>query len=386
MCDIPKHHTEELTTSQWREVIKDAHLLGASTVVFSGGEPLLRDDIFDLIFFTKNNGMNVCLVSNGLLINRDVAQRLAQSGIDVVNVSLEGPSQIHDYLRGQGTFQKALLALDNLKRYKIETTIASTVSRYNYKYLSYIIELAKRYGVRTVKFQPISSIFLRDKPEIEDFFISQGEAEELSQIIKEVMLLCNKYGITSNPSLYLERIPLYLSKRPFNDNNVCVTLWTSCPIDSQGNIYLCWILSGKDRLIGNLRERRFLELWDSARHNFLREQIKKGGCPGCLMSCYERNFDHTGSLNRKMIMNVNLLKGKGFTRYIKDSLPRWQKRFRFWCSYRGSLKEVIRRRKGFLRKKRVSRVQTKDKKVLEAKIREIEMVKQKVLEEIKLLK
>lgn len=53
MCDIPYGEIEELSTEQWMGVIKDASRLGAQTVVFSGGEPLLREDIFELISFTK---------------------------------------------------------------------------------------------------------------------------------------------------------------------------------------------------------------------------------------------------------------------------------------------------------------------------------------------
>ena len=69
MCDIPKNKIGELSTAQWKQVIKDAAASGARAIVFSGGEPLLREDIFELIDFTKNNSLGACLTSNGYLIN-----------------------------------------------------------------------------------------------------------------------------------------------------------------------------------------------------------------------------------------------------------------------------------------------------------------------------
>ena len=99
MCQIPQESTEELSTAQWKKAIEDISSLGVQTVVFSGGEPLLREDIFELISFTRNHHMNACLTSNGYLINKDVAFKLFRSGINVVNISIEGYKKANDYLR-----------------------------------------------------------------------------------------------------------------------------------------------------------------------------------------------------------------------------------------------------------------------------------------------
>lgn len=372
MCDIPAEKTKELSSSQWKQVIRDASLIGAQTIVFSGGEPLLREDIFELIDFVKDNSMSACITSNGYLIDEGVASKLSQSGVDVVNISIDGPKEVHDYLRGCGAFDKALMALENLRRHKIEPTIATVVLSYNYKYLSYIIDLARQYGATTIKFQPFSRIFL-NKRECEDYFlISDKEIKEIKQVIGEVIHLCNRYGIATNPRNYLEMIPFYLGKRPLD--YICSTLWTSCPINSQGDIYPCWVITQKDKLIGNIIEDSFSNIWSSERRNSIIEKIKLEGCPGCMMSCYDENFG-TEDIRKRIIINVKSFQKKGPYEYIKYKLKRWKTRFRFYVHYRGSLNMIVKRLKGLFRKKRLLKVDL-DRKDLEQALKEIAIIKQ----------
>lgn len=378
MCDIPEQKTEEVGISEWKKVIKDASLTGVETIVFSGGEPLLREDIFELISFTKTNGMNACLTSNGILINEKIAYNLSRAGIDVINISIDGSKEIHDYLRGDGTFGKAVYALDNLKKYKVESTIATMVSRYNYKYLPYIVELARIHGATTIKFQPFSKLFLSHKQKGDDFLITDREIEEINQVIREVIFLCSNYGIVTNPGSYLDKMPLYLAKKYFGVNNGCNALWVSCSINSKGEIYPCWILADKDKLIGTVKEEKFLNLWNSQRHNSVIEEIKKEGCPGCMMSCYDENFGKE-NIEKRIAINIKRFKRKGFCEYINHLFKRWQKRFKFYISYRGPLKGIMRRFKGFFRKKGLFKVGIKEEEIEET-LKEIDMVK-KIFEE-----
>jgi len=350
ICDIPKEKTEELSTSDCIRIIEDARLLGASTVVFSGGEPLLRKDLFELISFARNKHLKTCITSNGLLLDDKAGLDLFTSGINVVNISLEGPKEVHDILRGKGSFKKALSALDSLKKYNIESTIATMVSSYNYKHLKYVVEIAKEKGATTIKFQPFNILFLRDKSRKPEFLISKKQALELRQIVREIDSLCNKYGISTDPSAYLEQIPDYLSGNFPNHSQVCGALWESCPIDTKGNIYPCWVLGQEKNLIGNIKERAFVELWDSDKHNAVRESIKHKGCPGCMMSCYDYIFGGS-SVKRRIAFNIGKLKRQGLFKYIRDTFKKWLKRLRFYSSYRGSLKAFKRRLKGVIRRR-----------------------------------
>lgn len=355
MCDIPLDRKEELSTLQWKQVIRDASVAGARTIVFSGGEPLLREDIFELISYVKNNSLNACITSNGYSIDDVVASRLSQAGVDVVNISIEGPRDIHDNLRGYGAFDKAVLALENLKKYGVETTVATIVSIWNYKYLSYVVKLARDYAATTIKFQPFNRIFLRNRHDSDNFLISECEIGTVAQVMSEAVKLCDAYGIATNPRTYLEKIPLYLGEKNIDSNFGCDALWMSCSINCQGEIYPCWVLVEDDKLIGTVREDSFLHIWDSQRRRSLIERINREGCPVCMMSCYDKNFG-AESIERRIEMNVKRLREKGLDEYVHSLLKRWAKRARFYATYRGSFGRIVDRCKGSLKNKSMQKV------------------------------
>lgn len=351
MCDIPNDTLAELTTDEVKNIIRDAYKLGFSTFVFSGGEPLLRKDIFELINFTKNSGMGVCVTSNGCLIDSDTAAKLYQSGVSVVNISIDGNEECHDYLRGKDSFKKAVLALENLRRNNVETTIAVMVCGYNYKSLTGIFELAKEYGVSTIKFQPFSGIFIKEKSRGKDFLIDKNDLKISSEIFEKVIILSKRYGISTSPSAYLRAIPLYLSGEKLVFPSRCGVLWSTCSVNSRGEIYPCWAITGADNLIGNLRENSLLELWDSLKHNQIRDYAVKNGCQGCLMSCYDEVFGKKSlieGLNQKLekakrVQSYKRLFTRSVYGFLKDKFHYLMVRYRFYKSYRGSTRNILGR-------------------------------------------
>jgi radical SAM protein with 4Fe4S-binding SPASM domain len=348
MCQIPQESTEELSTAQWKKAIEDISSLGVQTVVFSGGEPLLREDIFELISFTRNHHMNACLTSNGYLINKDVAFKLFRSGINVVNISIEGDKKANDYLRGEGSFDKAVFALEELKKHGIESTIAATVSRYNFECLRSVLELAKEKGATTVRFQPFSRIFLKDTSKGDDFFIVEKDKERLQGTIEDIIKLANEYKISTNPVSYLRNIPVYLSKKKIDMQKGCSALWTSCPINSKGEVFPCWVIAGQNRLIGNIKQESLADLWFSKRHEQIRESIFREGCFGCMMSCYDEAFGSDANRNNlvKKIKKMNKLKSYNkilniILQFLKSEIIKFRFRYRFYKSYKGSYRKVL---------------------------------------------
>ncbi|MBN2482650.1 MAG: radical SAM protein [Candidatus Omnitrophica bacterium] len=350
MCDIPDDADTELPSSCWKQVIKDAYILGASTVVFSGGEPFLRDDLFELISYVKQNHMNACVTTNGLLLDEKRARALYESGIDVVNVSLEGNDKVHEYLRGTGSFSKVTSALAYLQHYKIETTIATMVSRYNYKYLPEIVSYARKYDSTTIKFQPFNSLFLHDKTRNNDFFITHKEVPQLQKIIGKVIHACDTQGISTNPVSYLEKIPGYLSGDSFRHRSMCMAPWQSCPIAPGGDVYLCWVLAQPDKTIGNVKEERLLDMWNSERHNAMRESLRQRGCRGCMMSCYDEVFGGD-SVKRMLTKKIEAMKNRRLKETLNKAVTRWRRRWKFYSSYQGTFSDFVKKIEMFLKKK-----------------------------------
>jgi len=350
MCDIPHNKTEELSTDRLKQVITDAARLGFYTFVFSGGEPLLRDDIFELISHAKASHMTACLTSNGHKIDDQVAGRLFEAGVDVVNISIDGPQQIHDHLRGKGAFKTAIEALENLKKHKIEATVATMVCRDNYENMPYIVEFSKLYGVTTIMFQPFSRLFVSDKSREKEFFINKKDLDNAAGIIEEVIERAGREHISINPEGYLRRIPSYLSGEPVGLRHGCEGIYDTCSIRSKGDIFPCWVINDSDKLIGNVGKTRLFDLWDSERHKRIKRMVEEGGCPGCMMSCYDEVFGPNEQKKTHLNKISKLKSPRAYSRLInrliqdtRGIMAHIGNRYRFYRSYRGSLKAVFKR-------------------------------------------
>jgi MoaA/NifB/PqqE/SkfB family radical SAM enzyme len=290
MCQIPDRScADELGTEDVRTLITDAAALFPTAIVFSGGEPLLRADIFELVALANRKKMNTCLTTNGTLVDDAVAGRLAAAGIGVVNVSLEGPLDVHDQLRGAGNYQRALAALGHLRRHHIETTIATVVCRQNYRFLLEVMKLATSTGTTTVKFQPFSPIFLTDKEKGGDFFLPPESRRDCEGIVEEVIAWAAAHKMATNPVGYLRSLPSYLCGQGAKAaSSRCAALWTSCPISAQGDVHPCWVFAGK--VLGNIKKNKLSQIWNSRDHDRVRRRILEKECLGCFMSCYDANL------------------------------------------------------------------------------------------------
>jgi len=339
MCDIPSSRNGELSTGTLRSALEDAAALGAGTAVFSGGEPLLRDDIFELVACCKKLGLGACVTSNGLLVDDITAGKLSDAGIDVVNISVEGDRQTHERLRGAGTYEKALQALRCLRGRGVETTIASTVSRYNYNSLEHIVELAKDTGATTLKLQPFSRIFVSPGRNCSEFLLGEVEAKAVMDILRRIHALCGHYGVSVNPLPYLESIPAYLSRGIGGNASSCRSLFSSCPVDASGKVFPCWVLSGKEMIIGDITHTPLREIWGTAKHHDIIGRINRRNCGGCLMSCYDANFSPAAfsPASGSSILRKTARSASG------PALRKLARKIAFYLSYRGSPLRLLRR-------------------------------------------
>lgn len=391
MCGIPFASNDgEMSTAELKKLIRDVSLFNPRSIVFSGGEPLLRKDLFELISFTRQYKINTCLTTNGILVSKEVALRLAEAGLGIINISIEGPQDVHDNLRGKGSFKKAIEAIENLTKNNIETTIATVVCKQTYGYLPELIKLAHQFGITTVKFQAFSEIFLQNRDKKKDFLIPKSNFGRVKEKIEETIQLSQRFHIATNPVSYLSMLSSYLCgigmPRPVND---CYALWTSCPVSPEGYVYPCWTLS--DKVIGNIKEVSILDLWDSKRHNFIRNLIKEKGCSGCLMSCYDENFG-SDDIKTTFFIKTQKLKKRNFYRrfynrayqYLGYAFKRWYRRYKFYCSYKGLHKIFLRKLGAYIGRLAESGSHKEDK--TEESLRQLRFLKQKFRTKLKSLK
>ena len=118
----------------------------------TGGEPLLRGDILEVIKEVKGSGFGLYLLTNGVLVNDRKAGSLADLGVDGVQVSIEGPEEIHDSIRGKGTFSASMRGVQYLLDAGLSVTLNVTLSSVNADYFVDIIDLAMKKGVQRLGF------------------------------------------------------------------------------------------------------------------------------------------------------------------------------------------------------------------------------------------
>jgi radical SAM protein with 4Fe4S-binding SPASM domain len=141
----------ELNTSEALKVIEELKNIGRPLLFISGGEPLLRSDIYTILSESVKAGMRVILSSNGTLINSEVADRLADTHIHYVTLSLYGPEKFHDrYTRIKGSYRKTLNAFKLLVERGIRVGIKSIVNRETMGYIKYLFGLARDLGINLV--------------------------------------------------------------------------------------------------------------------------------------------------------------------------------------------------------------------------------------------
>jgi AdoMet-dependent heme synthase len=141
-------HSDELTTQECKQVLDDMAAFSAPTIILTGGEPLMRDDVFEIIDYGTEKGLRLVIAINGTLLTMEKAARLKRGGIKRVSMSLDGKgAAAHDAFRGvAGSFESVLRAAVILKEVGMPFQINTTVTRLNVKDLEAIYDTVKAIG------------------------------------------------------------------------------------------------------------------------------------------------------------------------------------------------------------------------------------------------
>lgn len=143
----------DLSTEQGMDLIDQLAQVGKSqpmmpVLVFSGGEPLCRVDLFDLVAYARQTGLTLALASNGTMIDSTVAQKIKASGIARVAISLDGATaEVHNKLRQlEGSFEAALQGIGHLHDKDVPFQVNITLSKHNAHQLQEVYDLVKSLG------------------------------------------------------------------------------------------------------------------------------------------------------------------------------------------------------------------------------------------------
>ena len=144
---------DELSTDEGLALLDDLKTFGVPVVLFSGGEPLMRPDLFDLVSRTVASGMRAVISTNGTLITPGVARRLQDLGLSYVGISLDGLEPTHDRFRGKiGAFAAALAGVRRCQEVGLKVGLRFTLNRANFREVPAIFDLVEEYNIPRICF------------------------------------------------------------------------------------------------------------------------------------------------------------------------------------------------------------------------------------------
>lgn len=147
----------------------------------TGGEPFLRFGFFNILERLVKTGFEIYILSNGTCITLDIAQKIAAMGVHSVQISLEGPEEIHEQVRGRGSFAAALQGVRNLLQTGVKVSLNATISRMNAGYFQEMVGLATELGVPKLGFSRLVPAG-RGKDLLDDM-LTQDETKQFYETI-----------------------------------------------------------------------------------------------------------------------------------------------------------------------------------------------------------
>lgn len=271
---------DELSLKEVFEVLRQLRDVGVFYVCFLGGEPMLREGIFDILEECKRLGLTVMFTTNGWYVDENVALRLKETGIGIARVSIDGANaETHDRIRGRkGSFNRALEAVGHLKRANIpQVGVSPTLMKDNWDQIEDLIDLVVEHGADEVQVVQLCSTGRGagvSAPELEQLYAAR---DQVLRALKEHQ----KILISATEGLLHKQCELCISTREAIPSIVgCGGGRTCAAIDEVGNISPC-ILYRKHA--GNLREQSFADIWKTS-SLFKEMRTVSESCFGCRYS------------------------------------------------------------------------------------------------------
>ena len=258
-----------LSLSELDQLFQQLAALGCFRLGLTGGEPLLRKDLLEILDCATGHGLHPCLTTNALLLNENLARELGKRRLVWLNVSLEGASaESNDPVRGQGTWGRVRDKVDLLRRHA-RFTMAFTINSRNAEEIAECAQLARDWGASTAVFRP-----LYPAGSALEHLDLMPSYEQYSQA------LLNLQGDLNVLDPFTPASRNRLAGRTYSGPG-CGAANLVCSVSLGGDVNPCSFL-GQDFALDNLRQRTFREIWnDGQAFQRLRGKLDEdfqGGC------------------------------------------------------------------------------------------------------------
>ena len=293
----------DISSQRARKLVEEIAELRPGWVIVEGGEPLLRNDLFELLSLMRQKQLEVHLITNGLLINNEILSQLKQLGIKLI-ISIDGATpETYEEIRTGANFKKAVQAARLCAEEGLLEAIDFTVLKMNYQEIPGIFKLAASLGVPKVTFIGLKPCY--------NYSAELLSPEECGEAIRLACQASEETGIEfffDEPFFWAVVKEWRLTARmPEENAGILVSSTTACIfgeylfIEPSGDVKPC---SFSPMTVGNVNEKSLDEIWDEMLSSSFFHQIKDpktrtGGCQSCqyladCKGCRSRTFVLTG--------------------------------------------------------------------------------------------
>lgn len=291
---------KDISTQKAKEVLDDLAQFGVPSVLFSGGEPLMRPDLFELIEYAAGKGLRTVISTNGTLITEEKAAMIKERGVSYVGISLDGIGEINDKFRAvEGAFDKAVVGIRNCRAAGVRIGLRLTLTQRNVQDLEALFDFFEAENIERACFYHLVPSGRGGAISTEDLTHAQSrEAIEMIMAKTEQYKQAGKKTDILTVDNHVDGVYLYLKlleKDPQRAENVWKLLtWNGgglyssgvgigC-IDYNGNVHADQFWTHYD--LGNVHERPFSEIWTDPDEPLLkglrdRRTYVKGRCRLC---------------------------------------------------------------------------------------------------------
>lgn len=294
----PSRHKDPISTDQAKAIIDDLAAFGAPVMLFSGGEPLVREDLVELAKYATSKGMRAVISTNGTLITKAKARELKDVGLSYVGISLDGAEEVHDRFRAvPGSYKMALKGVENCQAEGLKVGLRFTINKRNAAEIPHLFDLIEAMEVPRICFYHLvysgrgSELIKEDLDHAEtravvDLIMDRTRALHDKGLPKEVLTVDNH---ADGPYVYYrllkedpERAAEVMELLRMNEGNSSGR-GIGC-ISWDGSVHADQFM--RHITFGNVLERPFSEIWTD-RNIELLHKLKdkrphvKGRCAAC---------------------------------------------------------------------------------------------------------
>ena len=299
MSSDNKKYQNELTTQEAKSFIDDLADFHVPVLLFSGGEPLIRPDFFELAEYAQAKGVRPTLSTHGTLITREVAQRIKDIGVGYVGISLDGLQDVNDQFRGvEGAFQKAMEGIQNCVAVGQRVGLRFTINHHNIQELENIFDFIERENINRVCFYHLvysgrgtamknQDVTAEESRRAMDIIIRRTKDFEDRGLEKEILTVDNHCdgvymylkALAEGNDQQATQIKKYISMNGGNRSGIAFG-----EVDPFGYVHPDQFT--QHHTFGNVRDRKFSEIWQDTSNPIMaglkdRKPLLKGRCSQC---------------------------------------------------------------------------------------------------------